>query len=94
MASNKCSYNGIELRYKCGCGETHTVDLVTSDRFKWNGSFESPTITPQVLRERSILLPVLVIHRCRHAVTAGVIAYASDCTNLLLAGKSQPMPDW
>lgn len=76
----------------CQCGHgvwTTSPNGKTGARWKFDGNFESPTISPSLL-----------IHHgkdgkeiCHVVVSCGVINYCSDCTHAF-ASKSIPMEEF
>ena len=88
-----------------GCDEHHAVKVNTPEGWGWNGSEESPTITPSILvRGRKPLTDdeiKRVVHgekieqiptRCHSFVRDGKIQFLSDCTHSL-AGQTVELPD-
>lgn len=71
-----------------GCGgDWHFVSL---DRWSFNGSLESPTISPSVLT--TVEFGDRPSRRCHLFVTDGEIRYLSDCTHSL-AGQAIELPE-
>lgn len=73
--------------FECpGCGSHHHL---WTDRWKFDGNFEAPTVTPSLLvswnwKEEK--------HVCHFIITKGEMFFCSDCTHPN-AGKTLPMLD-
>lgn len=83
------SSDGV-LGWHCpGCGNSHGVPVQASEHhpspWQWNGSSESPTLSPSVLTQSG---PGT---RCHSFVRDGRIEYLSDCDHGL-AGKTVEIP--
>lgn len=72
----------LHVVYPAGCTSNHHA------RWQWNGSLESPTVSPSVLVTYS---HAGVEKVCHSFINDGVIQYLSDCTHHL-AGKTVPLP--
>lgn len=61
----------------------------------WNGSMESPTLTPSVLVYPHKGTPGVFNDqpRCHTFVRDGKIEFLADCEHAL-AGQTVPIPDW
>jgi hypothetical protein len=74
-----------------GCEGGHSIPVTGQRGWRWNGSLESPTVTPSILVNRgstNLTVPV-----CHSYVTDGRIQFLGDCTHAL-AGKTVDLPDW
>ena len=81
------------LLWHCaGCDEKHGVPVEGGARkWTWNGSEESPTLTPSVLR----VTPQgsKPDHRCHLFLRDGKVQFCSDSTHSL-AGQTLELPLW
>ena len=86
----KARLSDSQLVYFCpGCGRLHSVP---ADRWNWNGSTESPTLSPSVLhfyehpktKQRETV--------CHYFIREGNIQYCSDSPHEL-AGQTISMVD-
>ena len=84
-------YGEDQLGFFCpGCECDHAV-RVSPDRLNagpnwgWNGSLESPTITPSIL--------VMGERRCHSFMREGKIQFLDDCHHAL-KGQTVNLPDW
>jgi hypothetical protein len=85
----------LYLAWHCpGCEGGHAVP-VTGHRsgrgWGWNGSLESPTLTPSVLVNVGRANPTA--HLCHVFITNGKIQFLGDCTHAL-ANQTVEIPDW
>ena len=80
-----------------GCEGGHGVPTTghrSGKGWGWNGSLDSPTLTPSILvyaHESSP--PFKPQPRCHTFITDGMINFLADCTHTL-AGQTIPVPDW
>ena len=76
------------IRSPCPCKE-HTIPRSRNPQRTWNfdGNLESPTFAPSVSETRG------EGHRCHYVVTAGKIAFQSDCSHDL-RGTTHDLIDW
>lgn len=75
--------------FRCpGCGGGHTIRVVGPGSWTWNGSYESPTVSPSILVYGSD-----PDHRCHSFIRDGQIQFLADCHHAL-AGQTVPIPDW
>lgn len=94
-------FNKIEPNYvawNCpGCEESHAVPVhgfyvnEPERGWRWNGSLDSPTLTPSVLVNVGRSNPTA--HLCHVYITDGQIMFLGDCTHKL-AGQTVDIPDW
>lgn len=87
------------LHFRCpGCGDVHSVSVIGSHAWGWNGSADKPTFTPSVL----VTYPAnpnavekykewRTERRCHSFVADGRIQFLSDCTHAL-AGQTVDLP--
>jgi hypothetical protein len=73
-----------------GCNGGHGIPVSGPRGWNWNGSLESPTITPSILVNRGGANPTAPV--CHSYVTEGRIQFLTDCTHSL-AGKTVELPD-
>ena len=88
------------IRFECpGCGEPHVVPTLPEPKgWTWNGSLETPTLSPSILVRWKASDPsdpeaVAVESVCHSFVTDGRIQFLGDCTHEL-AGQTVDLPDW
>jgi hypothetical protein len=74
-----------------GCEGGHHVPVSGERAWGWNGSLESPTLTPSVLYNVGGANPTVPI--CHSIITGGKIAFCGDSTHKL-AGQTVDVPDW
>lgn len=77
-----------------GCGGGHGVPVNGHDSgrgWQWNGSLDSPTLTPSVLVNVGGANPTVPI--CHTFITDGKIQFLGDCTHAL-AGQTVDVPEW
>jgi hypothetical protein len=80
------------LFFCLGCNEPHGVN--TNDGgWEWNGSEESPTLSPSILVRADYTESRREDRICHSFITNGEIKYLSDCTHHL-AGQTIPLPDY
>lgn len=98
---SRIRHDSVAASFKCpGCGDTHRVPT-GGDGWGWNGSVDSPTLTPSIL----VRSGHYALHWkpgdscwcgrgygyectvCHSFVTNGRIAFLNDCTHHL-AGKT------
>jgi hypothetical protein len=73
----------------CGCG--HGVPVKGERAWGWNGSFDSPTLTPSVLvYPHDATHPFKPQVRCHCFIKDGRIEYLPDCGHIL-AGQTVEM---
>lgn len=97
------------MMFDCpGCGFLHQVHVAGTGVpvWGWNGSMESPTLTPSILVTgvkqltdeqhetyvKTGVLPEAEPLRCHSFVTEGRIQFLGDCTHAL-AGQTVELPD-
>lgn len=91
-------FDGQVLNWYCpGCKRRHGATLKGDYVWEWNGSLESPTLTPSVLTNH-IQDPTNVEwnkthRRCHSFVRAGRIQFLDDCEHEL-AGQTVDMVPW
>jgi hypothetical protein len=73
----------------CECG--HMIPVTGPRAWNWNGSLDSPTLTPSILVNRGSINSQ--VPQCHSYITAGRIQFLVDCTHPL-AGKTIEVPDW
>lgn len=72
-------------------GEDGTLPRNGQAHWTWNGSLESPTLSPSILQHASPSMP-----QCHSFLRDGRWEFLSDCTHAL-AGQTVdmvPLPDW
>ncbi len=78
-----------------GCEGGHAVPVdgytKSSIHWQWNGSLDSPTLTPSVLVNVGGSNPTQPI--CHTFIRDGMIQFLGDCTHKL-AGQTVEIPDW
>jgi hypothetical protein len=83
---------GPLLMFNCpGCKHSHGLRVGWHPKepvWDWNGSMESPTLTPAILCNAND--PRL---RCHSLVKGGKIQFLDDCFHSL-AGQTVDLPDW
>ena len=83
------------LAWHCpGCEGGHAVPVnghKSGRGWQWNGSFDSPTLTPSVLVNVGGANPTEPI--CHTFIKDGRIQFLNDCTHAL-AGQTVDIPDW
>lgn len=99
------STDGTLLFWCPGCKSAHGIPVDGSRGWQWNGSFESPTVSPSILvrgvrqitdDEHARIMagehfePVRV--QCHSFVEGGRIRYLDDCTHKL-AGQTVELPE-
>lgn len=93
--SKFCEIEKDYVAWHCpGCEGGHAVPVNghSSGRgWQWNGSLESPTLTPSVLVNVGGSNPTKPICHC--FVKDGKIQFLSDCTHKL-AGQTVDVPEW
>lgn len=95
------------LMFWCpGCEDHHGVPVDGSRGWNWNGSLESPTVTPSILVTQTLYGPERLTFpnyhgpaecesskgTCHSFVTDGKIQFLSDCFHKL-AGQTVELPD-
>lgn len=89
-----------------GCKDHHGVPVDGSRGWQWNGSLESPTVTPSILVTQTLYGPDRLTFpnydgqaecesskgTCHSFVTDGKIQFLSDCFHSL-AGQTVELPD-
>ncbi|MDR9177920.1 DUF6527 family protein [Burkholderia multivorans] len=95
MAKMNRDSRGV-LLFDCpGCGFLHAVypqdcDAPGYPKWAWNGSLDSPTLTPSLL----VTWPERGIEkRCHSFITDGQIQFCSDSSHAL-SGQTVPIPEW
>ena len=71
-----------------GCNEPHSVALNGQCKWDWNGSIESPTISPSIL----VTQPP-TDYRCHSFVREGRWQFLDDC-NHALKGTTVEIPEY
>jgi hypothetical protein len=74
-----------------GCEHGHSIPVSGRRAWQWNGSYDSPTITPSLLVNKGGANPTAPV--CHSHVTAGNIQFLNDCTHKL-AGQTVQIPDF
>lgn len=97
----------IGISFRCpGCGDAHHVPTSGPTAWSWNGSRESPTITPSIDVKSGHYAPHwkpgdecwcgknygFECYRCHSVVTDGKIMFCADSTHAL-AGQTVDLPD-
>jgi len=82
--------DGTLLWYCPGCEEMHGVPVRGDHAWGWNGSLESPTLTPSVLINVGRSNPTA--HLCHIFMRDGKIQFLADCTHHL-AGQTVNMEE-
>lgn len=106
---NRCTLGTDKtlLFYCPGCEEAHGIPVDGSRGWNWNGSLESPTVTPSILVGGVVYGPDKLSfsqykgpypcettpHVCHSFVTDGRIQYLGDCTHALV-GTTVDLPEW
>lgn len=96
------------LMFWCpGCDSAHGIPVDGSRGWTWDGSLESPTVSPSILVRMTLYGPDrLSFNRydgdypcesaqgvCHSFVKNGRIEFLGDCTHSL-AGQTVDLPDW
>ena len=90
-----------------GCDEAHGIPVDGSRGWTWDGSLDSPTVSPSILVRATLYGPEKVGFTkydgpfpcegtpsvCHSFVKAGRIEFLGDCTHHL-AGQTVDLPDW
>lgn len=81
----------VGVAFECpGCGQMHSITTTRKNesgaRWKWDGNYELPTITP------SICATFGGKNRCHVSITEGRAEFLSDCTHAL-AGATVDLPE-
>lgn len=76
-----------------GCKCAHSVPVVGSNAWGWNGSLDKPTLTPSILVSYDGNPPADRPNICHSNVTDGHIMFHSDSTHAL-AGKTVPLMEF
>lgn len=80
------------IAFHCpGCGHAHSIPVTGPRGWHWNGSVDTPTITPSLLVNPGGGNPTAPV--CHSIITDGKINFQSDSTHAL-AGQTVDMPDW
>jgi hypothetical protein len=80
------------ISFHCpGCEGGHSIPVTGPRAWKWNGSLDSPTITPSILVNVGRSNPTA--HLCHSWVKDGRIQFLGDCTHSL-AGQTVELPDF
>ncbi len=74
-----------------GCECMHMVPIEGPYAWKFDGNFETPTLSPSILVTYSYGNPPEK-HRCHSHMRNGIIEFLSDCTHSL-ASKKIPIND-
>lgn len=74
-----------------GCEGGHAIPVSGPRGWSWNGSFDSPTITPSILVNVGGSNPTEPI--CHSFVTEGKIRFCADTTHKL-SGQTIELPDF
>lgn len=100
MSITRRASDGSLLFWCPGCDGAHGVPIAGERAWGWNGSMDSPTLTPSIL----VTYPAnpnaieefkewRTERRCHSFVTNGQIQFLGDCTHAL-AGQTVAIPDW
>jgi len=80
------------IAFHCpGCEESHAIPVKGKRGWAWNGSFDSPTISPSLLVNVGGHCPTMPI--CHSFIKDGFIQFLGDCTHSL-AGQTVEIPDY
>jgi hypothetical protein len=74
-----------------GCEGGHGVPVNGTKGWQWNGSLDSPTLSPSILVNVGGSNPTEPICHC--FIRDGKIMFLPDCTHKL-AGHTVDVPDW
>jgi hypothetical protein len=74
-----------------GCEGGHELIVTGRRAWKWNGSFERPTVKPSLLVNIGGSNPTAPV--CHSFITDGKIQFLPDSTHKL-AGQTVEIPDW
>jgi Family of unknown function (DUF6527) len=90
LCENAGLFNETQYVFHCpGCSYSHAIRVRGPEPcWGWNGSTETPTITPSILVNKD-----LPESRCHSFVTNGKIQFLSDCFHTL-KGQTVDIPDW
>jgi hypothetical protein len=80
------------IAFHCpGCEHAHSIPVTGPRLWKWNASFDKPTITPSILVNRGRENPTVPV--CHSHISDGRIQFLNDCTHKL-SGQTVELPDW
>lgn len=81
------------IRFECpGCGDPHVVPTLPEPKgWTWNGSLETPTLSPSILVQARKGNPLQELV-CHSFVNDGRIQFLGDCTHAL-AGQTVDLPE-
>lgn len=92
MAKAELDNTGALLIFECpGCMQGHAVPVLGSRKWEWNGSLDSPTLSPSILcrwTQGEEHAPRV----CHSFVKNGRIEFLGDCTHAL-AGQIVDLPE-
>jgi hypothetical protein len=93
--------NDEHVAFNCpGCGDFHAIRISGNNAWDWNGSLDSPTVSPSILVTYPANPDAIdefkewrLERRCHSFVRDGKIEFCSDSSHPL-SGQTVELPEW